>query len=271
MALYDIINEISQKQITKTDTGDTRVSGVMIGVVANNYDKDMPGRVCVTIPTRDDEANVLQWVRHAQPADGKEWGFYFQPEVGDQVLLAFEGGNIEKPYIIGCVSTDKDKFLKGSVDEKNQIKRIVTKHGSHITFYDDASDEKGLKDKITIETADKAHVVELSNADNTIFISDKEKKNLLRLKTQEGVLQVQVENKLEIKVGDSITVTMNGQNGVVKLQCDSLVAETSRSFKAVSDGGMQLEGANITNKASSIFKVESSGMVNVSGTPIKLG
>ena len=103
MSLYDIIGEISEKQVTKTSTGDARISGVMVGIVAKNYDKDMPGRVCVTIPTRDKEANELQWARTAQPSSGTTWGHYFLPEVGDQVLLAFEGGNIEKPYIIGCI------------------------------------------------------------------------------------------------------------------------------------------------------------------------
>ena len=63
MSLYDMMEEISEKQVTKTETGDTRISGVVVGVVAKNYDKDMPGRVCVTIPTRDDRANELQWAR----------------------------------------------------------------------------------------------------------------------------------------------------------------------------------------------------------------
>ena len=42
----------------------------MVGIVAKNYDKDMPGRVCVTIPTRDKDANELQWV--ARPTGGPE-------------------------------------------------------------------------------------------------------------------------------------------------------------------------------------------------------
>ena len=74
MSLYDMVEEISEKQVTKTETGDTRISGVVVGVVAKNYDKDMPGRVCVTIPTRDDRANELQWARKAFPGGGKKGG-----------------------------------------------------------------------------------------------------------------------------------------------------------------------------------------------------
>lgn len=46
MSIYDIIGEISEKQATKTETGDARIYGVVVGIVAKNYDKDMPGRVC---------------------------------------------------------------------------------------------------------------------------------------------------------------------------------------------------------------------------------
>ena len=60
MSFYDMIGEISDRQATKTETGDTRINGVVVGIVAKNYDKDMPGRVCVTIPTRDNKANELQ-------------------------------------------------------------------------------------------------------------------------------------------------------------------------------------------------------------------
>ena len=59
MGLFDVIDDITEKQVMKTDTGDNRIFGVVVGQVAKNYDKDMPGRVCVTVPTRDKDANEL--------------------------------------------------------------------------------------------------------------------------------------------------------------------------------------------------------------------
>ena len=50
MGLYDIFDEIAAKQATKSDTGDNRIAGVVVGIVAKNYDPQMPGRVCVQIP-----------------------------------------------------------------------------------------------------------------------------------------------------------------------------------------------------------------------------
>lgn len=271
MSLYDVISEISEKHITKSDTGDTRVNGVMIGIVAKNYDKDMPGRVCVTIPTRDAELNELKWVRQAQLSSGGEWGHYFLPEVGDQVLLAFEGGNIEKPYIIGCVPKDNNKFLTGSVDEKNQIKRIVTKHGSHITFEDNKENDDGEKDKITISTAGKAHTVLMDNENKLIRITDKEKGNFIEMKTDDGNMTVKVKSKITFMVGDSIKVIMNGESGTISIKANEVNVEASKQIKAKTDGMFKMEGAQISEKTSSMHKIESSGMVSVAGGPIKIG
>lgn len=136
MGWYSIIDDIAQKQIIKTELGDNRLAGVTIGIVAKKYSKDMPGRVCVQIPVRDEEANVLQWARIAMPSAGKKWGTYFLPEIGDQVLLAFEEGNIDKPYILGCVYGDNNSYLGKIADEDNQHKCITTKNGNKISFYD---------------------------------------------------------------------------------------------------------------------------------------
>ena len=53
MALFDVIDEIAEKQVLKTETGDNRIFGIVVGQVVKTYDKDMPGRVCVSIFTRD--------------------------------------------------------------------------------------------------------------------------------------------------------------------------------------------------------------------------
>lgn len=273
MSLYDIIDEISERQAVKTETGDTRVSGVMVGLVASNYDDQMKGRLCVTIPTRDEKANQLKWARLAMPSSGSGWGHYFMPEVGDQVLLAFEGGNIERPYVIGCVPKDANGFLTGSVDQHNQKKRIVTKHGSTILFEDSNQDQNGLKDKITIQTADGRHTVLLDNENSKIKINDKKSKNYIEMSTVEGkgALTVKVESKLTVQVGDSITITLDGEMGTVKIKAQETRTEVSKQHSVKSDGMLKIEGAQVTEKASSMYKVESGGVVNISGNPIKIG
>ena len=273
MSLYDIIDDITERQCTKTETGDARVSGVMVGIVAKNYHPDMGGRVCVTIPTRDGEANELQWARLAMPSSGKKWGHYFLPEVGDQVLLAFEGGNIEKPYVIGCVPMDNNNFLTGSVDAQNQYKRIVTKHGSTITFEDSSLSDDGARDKITIQTAQAAHTVLLDNAGSSIEITDKSGANSVVIKTAEGsgTITIKAANSLTIEVGQTIKLTMNGDSGAVKLTAQQVSVEASSRMGFKTDGMLKLDGAQIAESASAMHKIDCSGMVKIGGSPIKLG
>ena len=290
MGLYDIIDEITERQVTKTETGDNRIWGVMVGIVAKNCDPystvkssppagtntgadAMDGRVCVVIPTRDKNANELKWARVAMPSGGSKWGHYFLPEVGDQVLLAFEGGNIEKPYVIGCVQKTSDKFLKDSADEHNQFKRIVTKHGSSIVFEDNKDDENGLKDKITVETAGKKLQVLMDNENEKIRIGDKAKEDYIEMYTKEGsgTLTIQVKSKITIKVGDKITMTLNGESGAVSLKADSIALEGTNKVTAKSDSAVKMEAAQISATANSSLKLESSGAAKLSGSTVSVG
>jgi len=269
MALYDIIDDIAGKQVTKSDTGDTRINGIVIGLVAKNYDVDMPGRVCVTVPTRDKEANELQWARLVQPSGGKSWGHYFLPEVGDQVVMAFEGGNIEKPYIIGCVSKESDKFLSVSADEDNQYKRIVTKNGSTLSFEDNKEGD-GEKDKITLQTAGKEHTILLDNENKVIQVTDKDKENSVTMKTEDGQMIVKARSKLTIDCGE-IKITLNGESGAISIKANEVSITASNQFKVKCDGMVKMNGAQIATNASSMHKMESGGMVMVQGSPIKIG
>lgn len=286
MGLYDIIDEITERQVTKTETGDNRIWGVMVGIVAKNFDPNstasggtnsgadaMDGRVCVTIPTRDTNANELKWARVAMPSSGSKWGHYFLPEVGDQVLLAFEGGNIEKPYVIGCIPKTADKFLKDSVDKDNQFKRIVTRHGTSIIFEDNSTDENGLKDKLTLETAGQKLQILMDNENEKIRIGDKAKEDFIEMYTKEGsgTLTVQIKSKIEIKVGDKITMTMNGESGAVSIKADSILLEASNGVTTKSDSAVKMEAPQVAANASSALKLESSGTATVSGSTVSVG
>lgn len=270
MGLFDIIDDISEKQVQKTDTGDNRIFGVVVGQVAQNYDKDMPGRVCVTVPTRDKEANELKWARVAMPFGGSGWGHYFLPEVGDQVLLVFEQGNIEKPYVIGCIPKDSDSIIRKSVDENNQYKRIVTKNGNSIYFEDNKEGEGG-KDKIKIVTAKDSHRLELDNEKKQIVLSDQSGKNQIKIGTESGQMEITAEKKLTVKVGESIELIFNGSSGAAKLKAGKLNVETSGNISIKANGSAGFQGSNVTVEAGAMLKLNSSGAVNISGMPIKLG
>ena len=266
MSLYDMIDDISARQATKTETGDTRINGVVLGVVTKLYDENIKGRVCVQIPTRDNEANELVWARVSQPSSGASWGHYFLPEVEDQVLLAFEGGNIERPYVIGCVPKDNSKLVSGHADQPNSKKAIVTTSGNRITFTD--TEEKEI---IDVATAKDAFSITMENEAKKITITDKEKENQIVIAAGDaGKITIKAANKCEILVGE-VKVIINGQSGAVSIESQKVNIKASTGISMKTDGNMSLEAANLTLKASASLKASSDGVTQISGSIVKNG
>lgn len=274
MGLFDIMDDIAARQVTKSETGDNRIFGVVLGVVTSNYASGapgkMPGRVCVEIPVRDSEANELKWARVAMAASGKKWGHYFLPEVGDQVLLAFENGSIERPYVIGCIPRDANKFLTDSADSENRYKRIVTRNGSTLQF-EDVTPGEGEQDKISLFTSGEKHRLILDNAKGAVLLEDKEGNNGVEIGSGTGSIRIKAEHKLTLTVGDSIELTMNGDTGTVSLKCDKLRAEASGSVGLSASGKCSISGGNVSMDATAAFKLTSSGITSLGGSPVKIG
>ena len=292
MGLFDVLDDIAERNIMKTETGDNRMFGIVVGEVVDNFNDERAGRVCVSIQTRDSEANVLRWARVAFPYIGKEWGIYYFPEVGDQVLVAFDGGNIERPYVIGVIPRDSDKFLKKSKHEKNKKKRIVTKNGNSIEITDGTSEDDmnevsavpsatdaagGVTggamegDKIQIFTKDGNHSVTMDDGKHLIEIMDKDKKCHVQMKTQDGTLNINAAKKLYIKVGETISITLNGTSGKVLIDAKDISLNSSGKIGIEATGNAEISGANMSVKSSSTMKLSASTMVSVEGKPIKLG
>lgn len=272
MGLFDIIDDIAEKQATKTETGDNRVFGVMVGTVAQNYDTTMPGRLCVSLPSRD-EGNQLRWARLAMPYGGKSWGIYFMPEVGDQVLVAFEQGNIERPYVIGSVSKTTDTFLNQTANMLNSNKRIVTHNGNAIDFEDNAGE--GASDKITIRTAGKdlntEHSITLDNAKHTITITDQADANQIVMNTMNGQMEITAATKLTIKVGETIQLTMNGASGVTELKTKDFRVDATNGITQSAVKNLDLSGGTAKLEGTSKATISSNGPVTAEGKPVKIG
>lgn len=295
MGLFDVLDDIAERNIQKTETGDNRMFGIVVGEVVDNYDSERAGRVCVSIHTRDSEANIIKWARVALPYMGNEWGMYFFPEVGDQVLVAFDGGNIERPYVIGSIPKDADTFLKKSKHEKNKKKRIVTKNGNAIEITDGTSEDEMAEvpsvpsatdvagggelaggagmdgDKIVIMTADEKHSITMDDGKNLIEIKDKEGKCDIKLKTMDGTINIDAARKLIIKVGETIKITMNGDSGKLLVEAKDVSVDSTGKISVSATGKNDISAANVSISSNSTVKLKANTMVSVEGKPIKLG
>ena len=270
MPFFDIVDDVARHQLEKTDMGDNRIQGVVVGSVVKNYDKEKQGFIQVNINTRDYEENKMVWARVALPYGGSKWGDYFIPEVGDQVLLVFEQGNIERAFVIGAVPKSNSGFMQKAFDENNQFKKIITKNGNTIEIVDNKEGE-GDNDRITINTSKNLHKIVLDNEKKKILISDKEGENKIEMKTENGQMEIDAKQKLTIKVGDNIKVFMNGSNGTVSIEATKIKMQANDTAERKSNNRVSIEGGNVTVSGNSMLKLKSSGPVSVEGTPIKLG
>lgn len=142
-----------------------RFYGVTVGVVTNNQDPDKLGRVKLKLPWLSDQ-DESHWARVLTPMAGKERGFYCLPEVEDEVLVAFEHGLVEFPYVLGSLWNGKDLPPATNDDGKNNQRVLKSRSGHTIRLDDTESGEK-----IEIIDASGANSIVISTADNTITIS----------------------------------------------------------------------------------------------------
>lgn len=110
--------------------------------VMNTEDPNNLGRVRVQFDwqaqlSADGEEMMTPWLRISQPYAGGGKGFSFIPEVGEEVMIDFEGGNAERPYVKGTlyngVGNPDGQWLPGN----NQIKAIRTRNGHTIEIHDE--------------------------------------------------------------------------------------------------------------------------------------
>jgi len=142
-----------------------RIYGVVVGVVTNNQDPDNLGRVKVKFPwlSADHES---AWARIACPMAGNGRGFFFLPEVEDEVLVAFEHGRVEFPYVVGSLYNGKDKPPGDNGDGKNNLRSLKSRSGHTITL-----DDTDGKEKIQIVDAKEKESIVLDVANNTVTVT----------------------------------------------------------------------------------------------------
>lgn len=126
--------------------GGGKQQGVLVAIVTNNKDADIGGRVKVKYPWLGDEES--HWARLITPMAGSGRGMYFLPEVGDEVIVALEHGDINHAYVVGGVWNGQDKPPKPAsevVDATGRVKqRIIRSRLGHTITLDDSDDQPSI-------------------------------------------------------------------------------------------------------------------------------
>lgn len=188
LGLYDLLGAEGK------DDQKGRAQGVAVGVVTDNQDPEGMGRVKVRFPWKDD-ADESTWARVVTPMAGKGRGLWFLPEVGDEVLVAFDHGDVQHPYVLGSLWNGTDTPPGDNGDGNNNIRKITSRSGHELVFDDTSGAEK-----VVIRTK-AGHAITLDDAGGgeKIEIKDKSGSNKLVIDSAQNSIGIESSMKLTIK------------------------------------------------------------------------
>lgn len=212
MNFFDVISDFIQN-----DLRGGRIQGVVVGIVTNNQDPDGLGRVKVKFPWLSD-VDESTWARIAAPMAGDQRGVYFLPEVEDEVLVAFEHGDVRFPYVLGALWNGKDAPPASNDDGKNNVRIIKSRSG---------------------------HVIKLNDEDGkeTIEIVDKSEKNSILIDTANN----------SIAVTSDKDITLSASNGTIKLDAQKIEINSSGPTKIAAGSTASVEAsATLTVKGATV-------------------
>jgi len=215
----------------------SKVPGVVTGVVKSVEDPDQQGRVQVSFPFLGGQ-NDSTWAPVATLMSGKGRGSWFMPEVGDEVLVAFNQEDVAHPFIIGFLWNGQDKPPVSGISAK--VRRLRTVSGHQIDF-DDISGEE----KITI-TTQGGHKIEMDDTPGStgITITTTGKQQIQMQDTPPSV-SIQTAAQNQITVSDAPPgITISAPTGILNVTC--LVANVTASAALTATASVLNVSAPIT-------------------------
>lgn len=163
--------------------------GVAVAIVRENKDNSGLGRVKVSFPWHS-QPQESYWARVVTPMAGKNRGIYFIPEVNDEVLVAFERGDLRFPYVVGSLWNGPDPAPQTNADGKNTVRVIHSRDDHKITIKDDRA-----QPLVQIELADGKRVT----LDRNGIEIDDAQGNRITMASASGSITVQAAASLTLK------------------------------------------------------------------------
>lgn len=223
--LLDLDRGAAQFHERQSDGWGGRWYGVVPATVSDIQDPDAQGRVKIKLDWTPDGTGgqgYEAWARMATLFAGNNRGSWFIPDVGDEVLVAFEHGDPRRPYVLGGLWNGSDSPPQ-SMESGNKLKVIRSRNGVKVTL-DDSDGQETLKletpggQKLTMKDGPGAVTIEDSNG-NSIKLETAGITVTAGAKVTVNAGQVAVSAGM-VKVDAGISTF----SGVVK--CDTLISNT---------------------------------------------
>jgi uncharacterized protein involved in type VI secretion and phage assembly len=176
--------------------GGPPIFGVVVALVTNNDDPEKAGRVKLKFPWLAD-GYESDWARMAQVGAGPDSGVSFLPEVNDEVLVAFEFGDVRRPIVLGGLHNGKDlPRLGDGLFDNGKVKRrgVVSRRGHRVVLFDD----------------DQKSGIALLTSDGKIKIALNETTGEIHLACQ-GMVRIEANGDLSVTSQQSVTIQAGTQ------------------------------------------------------------
>ena len=199
------------------ERGVGRVYGVVSAVVTDNRDPQKLGRVRLRFPWLGDDSETW-WARVSAPAAGGKRGVWLLPEVGDEVVVAFEHGDPRFPYVLGGLWNKNDPPPEDT-DADGVDHRSITSRSGHVVRLDD------------------------KDGDERIEIIDKTGKNRIVITAKDNGVEIAADGDIKI-TSTSGKVAIEGTDVEIKAS-GSATVKASGSLDLKADGAATLKGATV--------------------------
>lgn len=236
-----------------------------LATVKENNDNKGQGRVKVAFDWQKN-GKTTNWIRVQTPNAGvsgaapKNRGWVFVPEVGDQVMVSYEHGNPDRPYVTGSV------FHSGSGkggDKDNKVKSIITRSGNAIIFDDETgsiviTDQTG-KQLIMLDGTDAITVmakrsITLTNEAESVIVMDDKSIGL-----QADTIALEGRKSVTLLSGNECMV-LSSEKSIISSSGTNIKQEATKDYDVAAKNGT-VNGVNLM--------IEGKGNVTVSGGIVK--
>lgn len=182
------------------------------------------------------------WIRVAQPWAGNGWGFWSVPRIGQEVVVAFEAGDPDRPMVIGSVYNNDQKVPYSLPGQKNVSgwRSHSTKDGTATQFNELRFDDTQGKEYVWFQAQrDFNHWVkresktEIGSHQHVLIHGN----YTLQCKSDidqkvDGNLSERIDEKWSVSVGDDVNIQTGGQFGLQASSDLSMSTQAQASLKA---------------------------------------
>lgn len=224
------------------------VSESQRAVVMDNQDPEQMGRVRVQFSWQEiqDTDLMTPWIRITQAHGGDGKGSYIIPEIGEEVMVGFENGNAEKPYVIGTLYHGDQRPESNWYSDSNDIKAFRTRNGHTVEIHDvgeggfiriyDHDEENYI---LTYSTDEK--LIKLQSKGNIELYAD----NDIIMKAGND-MKIEVGNNRTMDVGNDDDNTI-GNNQDIEIKANQNVSiDKSQHISITNDHTLSADNSSVT-------------------------